>query len=127
MKSLGTEEVCEIGKWKGVEAFEAYYQRLGAQKKNLENSLFALVHNRTSLGLSAEPEVSRTPPRFINRGGSDTEGEAQGTCEPTYPPRKRSRSLGSQESQTSSTTPRVRRWSTQSANSGKKSALRDIS
>ena len=82
MKSLGlsAEEVCEIGKWKGVEAFVAHYQRLGAQK-TLEHSLTALVHNRTSLGRSAEPEVSRTPPKFTDRGGSDTEGEAQRTSE----------------------------------------------
>jgi hypothetical protein len=74
------------------------------------------VHNRTSLGKSAEPEMSRTPPRFTDRGGIDIEGEAQRTSEPTHPPRKRNRSLGSQESKTSSTTPRVRRRRTQSAN-----------
>ena len=33
MKRLGLsgEQVCEIGKWKGSEAFVAHYQRLGAQ------------------------------------------------------------------------------------------------
>ncbi len=33
MKRLGlsSEQVCEIGKWKGVEAFIAHYQRLRAQ------------------------------------------------------------------------------------------------
>ena len=82
MKRLGLsgEQVCEIGKWIGVLAFVAHYQRLGAQY-NLEESLSALVHNNTSLGLSAEPEVSRTPPKFTDRGGRDTEGEAQGTSE----------------------------------------------
>ena len=82
MNSLGlsADEVCEIGKWKGVEAFTQHYKRLGAQSK-LETTLSALVHNRTSLGQSAEPEVSRTPPRFTDRGGRDTEGEALGTSE----------------------------------------------
>ena len=61
MKALGltAEEVCEIGRWKGVEAFTQHYQKLGAQQK-LETSLTALVHNRTSLGQGAEPEVSTT-------------------------------------------------------------------
>ena len=47
MKSLGmsAEQVCEIGKWKGVEAFMAHYQRLGAQSV-LENSLTTLVHTQ---------------------------------------------------------------------------------
>ena len=67
--------MCEIGKWKGVGAFVAHYQRLRAQY-NLEESLSTLVHNNTSLGLSAEPEISRTPPNFNDRGGSDIEVEA---------------------------------------------------
>ena len=39
------------------------------------------MHNQTSQGHSAEPEVSRTPPRQSDRGGWDTEGEAQRPCE----------------------------------------------
>ena len=89
MKRLGlsSDEVCEIGKWKGVEAFTAHYQRLGAQQVLEEKLTEALagdgVHSLTSHRGSAEPEVSRTPPRATDRGGRDTEGEAQDLCEPT--------------------------------------------
>ena len=64
MRKLGlsADEVCEIGKWKGVEAFAAHYQRLGAQEKLEDKVLGALaergVHSRTSPRGSAEPEVS---------------------------------------------------------------------
>ena len=92
MKKLGlsSEEVCEIGKWKNVEAFSAHYQRLGAQsalEKALSENFFGA--QSTSLGGSAEPEVSRTPPRPTERGGRDTEGEAQTPSEPTRPAPKR--------------------------------------
>ena len=88
MRKLGlsAEEVCEIGKWKSVDAFCAHYQRLGAQE-TLETKLcLALavkggVHSQTSHWGSAEPEVSRTPPSQRERGGRDTEGEAQSQCE----------------------------------------------
>jgi hypothetical protein len=87
LKSLGLsgEEVCEIGKWKSVEAFCAHYQRLGAQEKlgaKMQSFLANIfVHSQTSLGGRAEPEVSRTPPRQTDRGGRDTEGEARNTSE----------------------------------------------
>ena len=83
MRKLGlsADEVCEIGKWKGVEAFAAHYQRLGAQEKLEDKVLHALappgVHSQTSPRGSAEHEVSRTPPRRTERGGRDTECEAQ--------------------------------------------------
>ena len=132
MKKLGlsAEEVCEIGQWKGVQAFVAHYQRLGAQE-TLQENLAALVHSRTSLGRSAEPEVSRTPPRQTDRGGRDTEGAAQRPSEPTRPPRKRSRSAGvGVGCQGGRETPppepeRQRRRRGNSANSGKSQTLRD--
>ena len=99
LKKLGLsgDEVCEIGKWKSVESFCSHYQRLGAQEKVEEKIVRALafekgVHNLTSHRGSAEPEVSRTPPSQSERGGRDTEGEAQGLCEPTRPTPKRERS-----------------------------------
>jgi hypothetical protein len=65
MKSLGlnAEEVCEIGKWKGVEAFVMLI--ILAHKNKLGRALSALVHNGTSLirtrcgarGVSYYPEV----------------------------------------------------------------------
>ena len=90
---LSAEEVCELGKWKGVNAFVAHYQRLGAQSA-LAEKLAAIVHNGTSLGQSAESDMSRTPPRFTDRGGRDIEDEAQRPSEPTRPTQKRKRSAG---------------------------------
>ena len=87
MKNLGlsAEELCDIGKWKSVDSFCAHYQRLGAQETLETNLSLALekqgVHSMTSHRGSAEPEVSRTPPRQPERGGRDTEGEAQSLCE----------------------------------------------
>ena len=101
MRKLGlsADEVCEIGKWKGVEAFAAHYQRLGAQENLEDKVLHALaskgVHSQTSPRGSAEHEVSRTPPRRTERGGRDSEGEEQKPCEPTRPAQKRSRSAQS--------------------------------
>jgi hypothetical protein len=143
MKRLGlsAEEVCEIGKWKSVDAFCAHYQRLGAQE-TLETKLcLALaekvgVHSQTSHRGSAEPEVSRTPPSNSERGGRDTEGGAQSLCEPTQPTRKREReSPGVQggspprfrfrsQSAGGSETPGRRSSRSASADSGKSAALR---
>jgi hypothetical protein len=88
MKKLGlsADEVCEIGKWKSVDAFCAHYQRLGAQEKLEENLNLALacesgVHSQTSHRGSAEPDLSRTPLSPGDRGGRDKEGEAQTLCE----------------------------------------------
>ena len=74
LKRLGltSEEVCEIGKWKSVEAFTAHYQRLGAQEtleKKLGECLAGGVRSQTSPRGSAEHEVSRTPPRRTEWGG----------------------------------------------------------
>jgi hypothetical protein len=92
MKKLGlsADEVCEIGKWKSVDAFCAHYQRLGAQEKLEENLNLALacesgVHSQTSHRGSAEPDLSRTPLSPGDRGGRDKEGEAQTLCEPAPP------------------------------------------
>jgi hypothetical protein len=128
LKRLGltAEEVCEIGQWKNVEAFTAHYQRLGAQAR-LEEKLGTALGGSAQLTShrgSAEPEVSRTPPRSSSeRGGRDTEGEAPSLCEPTHPTQlKRSRSVSSQSSE--DVRPSRRRRSSQSANFGKKAALK---
>ena len=80
---LSAEQVCEIGKWKDVNTFASHYQRLDSHFSAAEK-ITKLVHN-TSLWGSAEPEVSRTPrrPPAVERGGSDTDGEAQSHSEPT--------------------------------------------
>ena len=64
LKKLGlsAEEVCEIGKWKSVDAFCSHYQRLGAQetletKLTLDLAEKRGVHSQTSHRGSAEPEV----------------------------------------------------------------------
>ena len=82
MKRLGLsgEEVCEIGKWKSVDAFCAHYQRLSSQEnlsKKLGSELEKRGVHKTSPRGSAEPEVSRTPPSPGDRGGRDTKGGAQ--------------------------------------------------
>ena len=85
---LSSEQVCELGQWKNVQAFTSHYLRLGAVE-HAESALGSLVH-RTSQGLSAEPELSRTPRTSMDEGGRDKEGEALRTCEPSQPcPRKR--------------------------------------
>ena len=100
MKRLGLsgEQVCEIGKWKSVQAFVSHYQRLDSHEVLQKSVGTALtekgVHTGTSPRGSAEPEVSRTPPRATERGGRDTEGEAQSLGEPTRPAQKRMRSPG---------------------------------
>ena len=55
---LSAEEVCEIGKWKDVNAFTTHYQRLDAHHKASEG-INNLVHNTSQWG-SAEPKGSRT-------------------------------------------------------------------
>jgi hypothetical protein len=140
MRRLGltADEVCEIGKWKAVDAFCAHYQRLGAQERLEQKLLGSLstggVHSRTSPGGSAEPEVSRTPPRRTERGGRDTEGEARSPGEPAQPTPKRPRSEGGPVDKAfpvhGGSPPRFRFRSDSvaaaagSANSGKKTALR---
>ena len=53
---LSAEEVCEIGKWKDVNAFTTHYQRLDAHHKASEG-IHNLVHNTSQ----SEPKESRTP------------------------------------------------------------------
>ena len=77
---LSAEEVCEIGKWKDVNAFTTHYQRLDAHHKASEG-IHNLVHNTSQWG-SAEPKGSRTPRKtWFERGGRDSFGEAQSHCE----------------------------------------------
>ena len=76
-KGLGllAEEVCEIGQWKNLQAFQAHYLRIGAVDKAAKVAQ-TLVH-KTSLPRSAEPDGSSTPRRWPAEGGMDPEGEAQ--------------------------------------------------
>ena len=80
-KSLGlsSEEVCQLGVWKNVQSFTSHYLRLNAASRAVE-ALTGLVHN-SSLGGSAEPELSRTPGNFGDPGGRDNKGEARKTSE----------------------------------------------
>ena len=52
MKRLGLEgeQVCEIGRWKNVQAFTSHYQRLGSHEVLQRNLVTALdgVHSGTS-------------------------------------------------------------------------------
>ena len=71
---LSAEEVCEIGKWKDVNAFTTHYQRLDAHHKASEG-INNLVHNTSQWG-RAEPKGSRTPRKtWFERGGRDSFGE----------------------------------------------------
>ena len=76
-KTLGmsSEEVCEIGQWKNVQAFNTHYVRIGAADAAAAK-IWQEVHTASLLG-SAEPEVSWTPGNIGDPGGNDTEGEAQ--------------------------------------------------
>jgi hypothetical protein len=77
---LSSEEVCEIGQWKNVQAFSSHYLRLGADKK-ASSLIYELVH-KISHGDCAEPDMSRTPRKnYFVQGGRDMEGEAQEPCE----------------------------------------------
>ena len=80
---LSSEEVCEVGKWKNVNAFTAHYSRLGASTKAGEK-INHLVH-KVSPMQRAESDWSSTP-GTQNQGGMDQEDEAQSIGEPTPPP-----------------------------------------
>ena len=78
---LGSEQVCELGKWKNVQAFTDHYLRLGAAESAgnvLTASLDLGVHN-VSPRECADSKESRTPPREPEGGGRDSGGEAQDT------------------------------------------------
>ena len=76
-----------------MQAFTSHYLRLGAAD-HAECALGSLVH-RTSQGLSAEPDLSRTPRTSMDEGGRDKEGEALRTCEPTRPSPGKRKAQGS--------------------------------
>ena len=78
---LSSEQVCEIGQWKNMQAFKQHYLRIGSHEVG-SSSVQAFVHN-VSHCTAAEPERSHTPPREPEGGGSDLEGEARMPCEPT--------------------------------------------
>ena len=72
---MTSEEVCEIGKWKNVQAFSSHYLRLGAPLV-ASQKIMGLVH-KTSPGSSAESDLSRTPLKnCFEQGGRDKEDGA---------------------------------------------------
>jgi hypothetical protein len=79
---LNSEEVCEVGKWKNLNAFTAHYSRLGASTK-ASQKIGHLVHTVSPM-YSAESDWSSTP-RRTDMGGMDQEDEAQSIGEPTLP------------------------------------------
>ena len=81
---LSSEQVAELGQWKNVAAFNAHYLRLNAAEVVQHKFLLPPVHNISPVE-GAEPEGSCTP-RKNDIGGSDPEGEAPKTGEPTLPP-----------------------------------------
>ena len=85
MKKLGmsSEEVCEIGKWKNVNAFTGHYLRLNATE-TLGTRISTLVHKVSPLR-SAEADLTWTTRKY-DLGGNVREAEAQSNGEPTLPP-----------------------------------------
>ena len=81
---LSSEQVAELGQWKDVAAFNAHYLRLNAAEVVQYNFLLPQVPNISPVK-GAKPEGSCTP-RKNDIGGSDTEGAAPKTGEPTLPP-----------------------------------------
>ena len=81
---LSSEEVCELGKWKNLQAFSTHYLRLGAVKKAESLLTNSLVH-KISPGNCEEHDLSSTPGKQFDQGGRDKECDAQSTGEPTPP------------------------------------------
>ena len=74
----------KIRKFKNVQASSAHYLRLGAPLM-ASQKISALVH-KTSPGISAEPDLSRTPLKnCFEQGGRDKEDGALKSEEPTLP------------------------------------------
>ena len=103
-KKLGltSEEVCEVGKWKNVNAFTAHYSRLGASTR-ASGKILELVHNVSPMQ-RAESDWSRTPWKN-DKGGMDQEDEAQSIGEPTLPPLMLSETYIPNDSDASGMTP----------------------
>ena len=83
---LTSEEVCELGQWKNVQAFTQHYLRLGAPKK-AAHQIQKWVHSQVSLGTFEELERLHTPPKN-EEGGCNLESDEKGTNEPTHPPKR---------------------------------------
>ena len=85
--NFASEEVCELGKWKNTQAFQAHYLRLGVAQQ-VKHRLGDLVHT-ASPGYWAEPDLTCTLGSLGDHGGSVREGEAQETGEPNPPTTKK--------------------------------------
>ena len=85
--NFASEEVCELGKWKNTQAFQAHYLRLGVAQQ-VKHRLGDLVHT-ASPGYWAEPDLTCTLGSLGDPGGSVREGEAQETGEPNPPTTKK--------------------------------------
>ena len=80
---MSSEEVCEVGKWKNVNAFNSHYVRLGASDV-VGEKIGTMVHNVSPLS-SADPDQTWTT-GMQDLGGNVWEGDAQSNGEPTPPP-----------------------------------------
>ena len=86
---FSSEEVCEIGKWKNVQAFASHYLRLGATQK-IAHILPNEVHKVSPMEC-AECDLTCTPRRGATYGGNVREHEAQNIGDPDPPTPKRSK------------------------------------
>ena len=81
---LGTVELvlwyCELGKWKNTSAFTSHYLRLGAAENARLKITQKFVH-KTSYVCSEEVDLTRTPEKFPEAGGSVRETDEQNTYE----------------------------------------------
>ena len=63
---LSNEEVCELGKWKNLQAFSTHYLRLDAVKK-AENLLTNSLVDKVSPGNCEQHDLSSTPGKNLTR------------------------------------------------------------
>ena len=84
---FSSEEVCELGRWKNAQAFQAHYLRLGVAN-TVQGRLANLVHTASPLE-SDELDLTWTQRSPGDLGGNVRESEAQSNGEPTPPPRRR--------------------------------------
>ena len=81
---LGSEQVCDLGKWKNTGGLSSHYLRVGAASVAAERLKFLVrsVPPRER----AEPDQSRTPGNPCALGGRDWEGGTRPVGAPPCPP-----------------------------------------
>ena len=80
---MGVEQLCELGKWKNLDAFSKHYLRMDAHT-GAQSFLQALVHT-ASPGQRAMDDRSYSPGKGLDQGRCDLEDIAQRHGEPTPP------------------------------------------